>query len=76
MGDMGWGKRSISQPVELNLSHALQPSAEALLSIYAAWQEEPQETDEFRDVSAKVDRREALLSLKKAADIINATTQV
>ena len=39
-------------------------------------QEEQQETDEFRDVSAKVERREALNSLRKAADIINATTQV
>lgn len=39
-------------------------------------QEEAQETDEFRDVSAKVERREALVSLRKAADIINATVQV
>lgn len=52
------------------------PDTEALLSKHTAWQEEPQETDEFRDVSAKVDRREALLSLRKAADIINKTTQV
>ena len=33
-------------------------------------------TDEFRDVSARVERREALGSLRKAADIINATVQV
>jgi len=39
-------------------------------------QEEAQETDEFRDVSAKVERREALVSLRKAADTINATVQV
>jgi hypothetical protein len=33
-------------------------------------------TDEFRDVSARVERRQALGSLRKAADIINATVQV
>ncbi len=49
---------------------------QAPLSRCGAWQEEPQETDDFRDVSKKVDRREALVSLRKAADIVNATTQV
>lgn len=51
-------------------------SDEATLSRRGAVQEETQETDDFRDVSKKVDRREALVTLRKAADIINATTQV
>lgn len=34
------------------------------------------DTDEFRDVSAKVERRESTASLKRAADIIDATVQV
>ena len=39
-------------------------------------QEEQVDTDEFRDVSKKVERREALMSLRKAADIIDVTVQV
>ena len=39
-------------------------------------QEEQVDTNEFRDVSKKVERREALMSLRKAADIIDATVQV
>ena len=39
-------------------------------------QEEKGDTDEFRDVSKKVERREALTSLRKAADIIDTTVQV
>ena len=43
---------------------------------YSLMQEERGDTDEFRDVSKKVERREALTSLRKAADIIDATVQV
>ncbi len=39
-------------------------------------QEEQVDADEFRDVSKKVERREALMSLRKAADIIDSTVQV
>ena len=39
-------------------------------------QEEQVDADEFRDVSRKVERREALMSLRKAADIIDSTVQV
>ena len=39
-------------------------------------QEEQGDTDEFRDVSKKVERREALTSLRQAADIIDTTVQV
>ena len=43
---------------------------------YSDMQEEQVDTDEFRDVSKKVERREALMSLRKAADIIDTTVQV